>query len=307
MTTLTRLTALAVGLLLCGAPARAEVSVLQTWDGATLTVERAVTDKGSQFCRFSGVADDGSNANYVLARWENGGEMMTVRWPETKWVSIEKVAVTVDGVRFIAEARINDDKTILYFVPGPALRQAIYNGQTMTIWANDQHAPRFPLTGSATALMQMSQCVAAIGAGGKPPVYVAQTAPSGRREASLTKRGGNLTLDVTLNRTTTVRMELDSGASAVVIPKYLALRLAGEGTLTSADFVGWRSYVLADGKEHRLPEYRLRAITVAGVTVTNVLCAVEDDGASLLLGRSFLDKFSSWSVDNSRSVLILNN
>lgn len=40
-------------------------------------------------------------------------------------------------------------------------------------------------------------------------------------------------------------------------------------------------------------------------TIENVIGAVADVTGSLLLGQSFLSKFNSWSVDNSRQVLVL--
>jgi predicted aspartyl protease len=85
------------------------------------------------------------------------------------------------------------------------------------------------------------------------------------------------------------------------------LRLVAQGTLTANDYLGKGNYQIADGSTHTFPNYRLRSVTVGGRTATNVRCSVGDDDHTLLLGQSFLKNFSSYTIDNTRNVLVLND
>jgi clan AA aspartic protease (TIGR02281 family) len=114
-----------------------------------------------------------------------------------------------------------------------------------------------------------------------------------------------LSIQATLNGTTPLTFLLDTGATNVVIPKDVAARLMREGTLTSADYIGDSTYIMGDGHRRHSAKYRLKSVTVGGLTVTDVKCTIGGAGSSLLLGQSFLQKFSSYSIDNSRGVLVL--
>ena len=118
-------------------------------------------------------------------------------------------------------------------------------------------------------------------------------------------RHGTFTLLATLNGTTTLAFTLDTGATNVTIPQSIAQELMRDGSLTVADYVGNAVSILADGTKRHDTLYRLRSVTIGGLTVTDVECSVGDNGSALLLGQSFLSKFGSWSVDNGRAVLVL--
>ena len=118
-------------------------------------------------------------------------------------------------------------------------------------------------------------------------------------------RHGTFTLLATLNGTTTLAFTLDTGATNVTIPQSIAQELMRDGSLTVADYVGNAVSILADGTKRHDTLYRLRSVTIGGLTVTDVECSVGDEGSALLLGQSFLSKFGSWSVDNGRGVLVL--
>jgi hypothetical protein len=144
-----------------------------------------------------------------------------------------------------------------------------------------------------------------------PPVLPGYPAQPSHPQPTMTEvpllrgRYGTLILLATLNGTTTHAFTLDTGASKVTIPRDIAMELIRKGSLTSADYRSDAIGVLADGSKRRGSLYTLRSITVGGRTVTNVECLVGDDGGSLLLGQSFLQKFGSWSIDNVRGVLHL--
>jgi predicted aspartyl protease len=77
-------------------------------------------------------------------------------------------------------------------------------------------------------------------------------------------------------------------------------------TLTAPDFVGQRTYTLADGSTAPSDTFILREMRVGNHTVRNVRASVSGslDG-TLLLGQSFLTRFKSWTLDNSAHALVL--
>lgn len=70
-------------------------------------------------------------------------------------------------------------------------------------------------------------------------------------EVPLGRSHGTFTLKATVNGMTTLPFTLDSGASAVVIPRSVAEELIQNGTLTEDDYVGPVVSSLADGSLHR--------------------------------------------------------
>ena len=110
---------------------------------------------------------------------------------------------------------------------------------------------------------------------------------------------------VVLNETVTAHFVVDSGASDVVIPENLVLALRKAGKLTDADFTGHQVYKLADGSVVKSKTFVLRSFAVNNRVVENVRATVAPSQATPLLGQSFLQRFSSWSIDNERQVLLL--
>lgn len=96
-----------------------------------------------------------------------------------------------------------------------------------------------------------------------------------------------------------VRFLVDSGADLVTIPSSIAAPLVNQ-----ADFVGYATFVMADGSRRKEPIVRLRSLTVGGITLANVECAVSG-GSDALLGQSFLRRVGGFSIDYHRSVLEL--
>jgi hypothetical protein len=133
-----------------------------------------------------------------------------------------------------------------------------------------------------------------------PPSYK----PPGFR-VSLVDNGGTFTVPVTINGQLTLQFVIDSGASDVFIPADVVLTLIRTGSITNTDFVGEQKYRLADGSTITSKTFRLRSLKVGEKTVENVIGSVADINGSLLLGQSFLRKFKSWSLDNSRHELVL--
>lgn len=118
--------------------------------------------------------------------------------------------------------------------------------------------------------------------------------------------GGTFAVPVTINNQLTLKFVVDSGASDVSIPTDVVSTLVRTGTITDADFLGSRTYKLADGSTVPSQRFLIRSLKVGGRALDNVTASIAPVAGQLLLGQSFLRRFRSWSIDNGRSALILN-
>jgi clan AA aspartic protease (TIGR02281 family) len=137
------------------------------------------------------------------------------------------------------------------------------------------------------------------------PSTAASGQPALRREIALVRTGGILTAPVTINGTVTLPFVIDSGASVVTISSEVFQGLVAAKAITTADMRGSHQVRLADGSQRVQPVFLIRSLTVGDLTVKDVVGSVSKAAAPLLLGQSFLGRFRSWSVDNSRQVLVL--
>ncbi len=128
---------------------------------------------------------------------------------------------------------------------------------------------------------------------------------SGNSEVQLKRSAGTLTVAALINGALTLDFTLDSGASDVSVPADVLLTLMRTGTVREEDFLGQRSYRLADGTVVPSHTFRIRSLRVGERVVLNVTASVSDVRGPLLLGQSFLGRFRSWSVDNQRQMLLL--
>jgi clan AA aspartic protease (TIGR02281 family) len=112
---------------------------------------------------------------------------------------------------------------------------------------------------------------------------------------------------VTINGMGSFMFEIDSGATSVTIPVSGFMQMVKAGMIQRADYQGKAVSTLADGSNVISLVFHLASMSVGGRTVSDVRCLVVKDGGSYLLGQSFLQKFRSWSIDNARSVLVLDS
>jgi predicted aspartyl protease len=99
---------------------------------------------------------------------------------------------------------------------------------------------------------------------------------------------------------------VDSGASTVTIPADVYKTLVRTGAVEDSDIIGQAMVVLADGSKSKLPIFMIRSLEVGDKTIKNIVAAVLPSGGRLLLGQSFLARFKSWSLDNTKHALLLN-
>ena len=119
------------------------------------------------------------------------------------------------------------------------------------------------------------------------------------------REGGTYVVPVLINNAITLDFTVDSGASDVSIPADVVTTLIRAGTILDTDFISEQVYVLADGTKVKSHTFRIRSLKVGDRVLENVTGSVSSTKGSLLLGQSFLGRFKSWSIDNSRHVLLL--
>jgi clan AA aspartic protease (TIGR02281 family) len=112
--------------------------------------------------------------------------------------------------------------------------------------------------------------------------------------------GGTFVVPVQINGTMTLDFVIDSGAADVSVPADVVSTLIRTGTIREPDFIGENTYVLADGSKTKSPTFTIRTLRVGNTVLENVRGSVASSQGSLLLGQSFLNRFKSWSIDNTK-------
>ena len=122
----------------------------------------------------------------------------------------------------------------------------------------------------------------------------------------LTKEGNVYYINVKIGSITR-KFILDTGASEVNISEELERELIFEGIITKSDYLQKGNYKTANGSIQECRRVLIKSITVGGYTISNVTASISNDNSPILLGKSFLDKFKKWSIDNQKSELDLEN
>ena len=123
---------------------------------------------------------------------------------------------------------------------------------------------------------------------------------------SVEPHDGAFVVPVVLNDIVTAKFIVDSGSADVSIPEDVALALLKSGTMTDADLLGSKTYLLADGSKVPSKIYRMASLRIGGMVMQNVTVRIAASKSSLLLGQSFLSRLKSWSMDNARQIMIIN-
>ncbi len=118
-------------------------------------------------------------------------------------------------------------------------------------------------------------------------------------------KNGTFVVPVLISDAITMDFTVDSGAADVSIPADVVMTLMRAGTIKKEDFSGQQIYVLADGSKVPSQTFRIRSVRVGSKVLENVNGSVASAKGSLLLGQSFLSRFKSWSIDNTKPALIL--
>jgi clan AA aspartic protease (TIGR02281 family) len=130
-------------------------------------------------------------------------------------------------------------------------------------------------------------------------------ASGSREEIPLKPEGKLFVVTVRINDTIALPFILDSGASDVQIPADVAMTLKRTGAISNEDFIGSQTYTLADGSQLRGDQFKLRELRLGNHVVRDVVATIGPVKGDLLLGQSFLSRFGTWAIDDTRHVLIL--
>lgn len=138
------------------------------------------------------------------------------------------------------------------------------------------------------------------------PVAAAPAADSPPQTVQVEPHNGAYVIPVVMNGVLTEKFIVDSGSSDVSIPADVAHTLKKLGTMTGTDFLGSKTYMLADGSTVSSEIYRIASLRIGGIIIENVTVRIAAEKSDLLLGQSFLSRLKSWSMDNARQVMTLN-
>jgi aspartyl protease family protein len=167
--------------------------------------------------------------------------------------------------------------------------------------SNGSYVPATTTTGSVVQMPQADLPYV------QPPAPSYDAAPSSTGEivVPLVKQGGTFTVPILINGVLSLNFTVDSGASDVAIPADVVLVMIRTGTLRESDFLGTKTYSLADGSNVSSRTFRIRTLKVGNRVIENVTGSTTNVEGGLLLDQSFLRRFRSWSIDNQRQVLVL--
>jgi hypothetical protein len=98
----------------------------------------------------------------------------------------------------------------------------------------------------------------------------------------------------------------DTGASDLMINKDMEEQLKNEKTLTETDYLGEGEYEMANGTIDTCRKYKLNNIKIGQFTVNNITVAVSDKANKIIVGKTLLNKFGNWLLNNKSGTLILN-
>jgi predicted aspartyl protease len=130
--------------------------------------------------------------------------------------------------------------------------------------------------------------------------------PFSKSEVPLKKNsGGTLVVPVEINEAITLDFTVDSGAADVSVPDDVFSTLRRKGTIKDSDIIDGQIFVFADGSKSKSFTFPIKSLQVGGIVVERVMGGVTPKQGDLLLGQSFLGRFKSWSIDNNKKVLLL--
>ena len=98
---------------------------------------------------------------------------------------------------------------------------------------------------------------------------------------------------------------LDSGASDMTLDAETYQYLKGINQLKIGNNLTSREYILADGSKVEYKRVQIPTFTINNIIVNNINAVLVENGKPLLLGKSFLDSFKSWKVDNKTNTLFV--
>jgi uncharacterized protein/predicted aspartyl protease len=186
-------------------------------------------------------------------------------------------------------------EVIIHGVYSPIMRTAI------AAWQRDNGRNPTGLLGEADAQAIEREAVRGPNLSQSSPPMI----PGPRDEIPLKSEGKLFVVSARINDAIALPFTLDSGASDVQIPIDVVMTLIRAGAISDSDFRGTHTCTLADGSKVRCDELMLRELRLGDHILQNVVASIGESKSVLLLGQSFLSRFGTWAIDNTRRMLIL--
>ncbi len=96
----------------------------------------------------------------------------------------------------------------------------------------------------------------------------------------------------------------DTGASDLIIDRDTERELLLAGVLKKENYLEKTEYSLANNETVTGQMVKVDQVVIGDYTLNNVVIAIIDEG-SLLCGKSFMDKFKKWEIDQQNKLLLL--
>lgn len=97
----------------------------------------------------------------------------------------------------------------------------------------------------------------------------------------------------------------DTGASDLLVNTETEATLKKENVLTQTNYLGVGEYELANGTVETCRRYRVNGVQIGSFSVDNVIVSVSEKGKRIIVGKTLLNKFRSWSLNNGENKLFL--
>lgn len=98
----------------------------------------------------------------------------------------------------------------------------------------------------------------------------------------------------------------DTGATDMLITKEMEETLKTENVITQGNYIGIKEYEMANGVIDTCRTYKVNGIRIGKFFLDNITVAVSDKAKRIIVGKSLINKFSTWAINNKNSTLVLN-
>lgn len=98
----------------------------------------------------------------------------------------------------------------------------------------------------------------------------------------------------------------DTGASDLLINKDMEEIFRKENVINDSNYLGVGEYEMANGTIDSCKRYLVNNVRIGKFYINNITVAVTDKGKRIIVGKSLLNKFNKWVLDNKNNQLILN-
>ncbi len=99
---------------------------------------------------------------------------------------------------------------------------------------------------------------------------------------------------------------LDCGATDLLVPGTLMKQLLADSAISEdIKFIDIGKYELANGSLIECKRYQINKLYIGKFQLNNIILASTEKNITILVGRTVLNKFRKWNIDNERNLLIL--